>query len=96
MAMAAVGSRGGGRQGWETEVAGAVAAVPEIFELIREMELSPDDDCYATAMRYGGGVGMALLCLSVWVMCRFGLGLCRFWLSFVSVRFAVVAVVAVP
>eukprot|EP00904_Undaria_pinnatifida_P012907 jgi/Undpi1/8747/HiC_scaffold_25.g11209.m1 len=58
VAMAAVGSRGGGRQGWETEVAGAVAAVPEIFELIREMELSPDDDCYATAMRACHNAGM--------------------------------------
>lgn len=43
---------GGGRQGWEAEVAAAVAAVPVIFELIRETpDLSPDDDCYSSAMR---------------------------------------------
>ena len=43
---------GGGRQGWEADVADAVAAVPVIFELIRETaDLSPDDDCYSSAMR---------------------------------------------
>lgn len=43
---------GGGRQGWEADVAAAVASVPVIFELIRETaDLSPDDDCYSSAMR---------------------------------------------
>lgn len=47
-------------QGWEAEAereAGveeraeaAVSAVPEIFRLMREMEVTPDDECYALAM----------------------------------------------
>lgn len=47
-------------KGWEAEAereAGveeraeaAVAAVPEIFRLMREMEVTPDDECYALAM----------------------------------------------
>lgn len=59
-ASAALGGRpaggaagsGSGRQGWEADVAAAVAAVPVIFELVRETaDLSPDDDCYSSAMR---------------------------------------------
>lgn len=43
---------GGGRHGWESGVAAAVAAVPVILELVRETTgLSPDDDCYSSAMR---------------------------------------------
>ncbi|CBJ32428.1 conserved unknown protein [Ectocarpus siliculosus] len=50
---------GGGRHGWESGVAAAVAAVPVILELVREMTgLSPDDDCYSSAMRACQNAGM--------------------------------------
>ncbi|CAM9131959.1 unnamed protein product [Ectocarpus sp. 6 AP-2014] len=50
---------GGGRHGWESGVAAAVAAVPVILELVREMTgMSPDDDCYSSAMRACQNAGM--------------------------------------
>ncbi|CAB1118274.1 unnamed protein product [Ectocarpus sp. CCAP 1310/34] len=50
---------GGGRHGWESGVTAAVAAVPVILELVRETTgLSPDDDCYSSAMRACQNAGM--------------------------------------
>ncbi|CAN0241308.1 unnamed protein product [Ectocarpus fasciculatus] len=53
------GGEGSGRHGWESDVAAAVAAVPVILELVRETpDLSPDDDCYSSAMRACRNAGM--------------------------------------
>lgn len=55
---------GGGRHGWESDVAAAVAAVPVILELVRETpDLSPDDDCYSSAMRCV--LGVYCVCVSL-------------------------------
>lgn len=37
--------------------AGAAKAVPTIFSLMRENEISPDDDCYSLAIRSGRRLG---------------------------------------